>query len=49
MAKKSNQKVVFLREEYAEGRGSFEFDDCRYEGEWKNRKFYGQWSYYFRR
>ena len=40
----SNKKeVLFLREEYGEGRGKFTYPHGeKYEGEWKNGKYHGQ-------
>ena len=40
----SNKKeVLFLREEYGEGRGKYTYPHGdKYEGEWKNGEFHGQ-------
>ena len=40
----SNKKeVLFLREEYGEGRGKYTYPHGeKYEGEWKNGKYHGQ-------
>ena len=43
----SNKKeVLFLREEYGEGRGKYTYPHGdKYEGEWKNGEFHGQGTY----
>ena len=39
MSKNKIEKVVFMREEYAEGEGTFKYPDGgKYEGQWKNGK-----------
>ena len=40
----SNKKeVLFLREEYGEGRGKYTYPHGdKYEGEWKNGEYHGQ-------
>ena len=45
----SNKKeVLFLREEYGEGRGKYIYPNGeKYVGEWKNGKFCGQGTYTF--
>ena len=45
----SNKKeVLFLREEYGEGRGNYIYPDWdKYEGEWKNGEFHGQGTYIY--
>ena len=45
----SNKKeVLFLREEYGEGRGKYTYPHGdKYEGEWKNGEFHGQGTYTF--
>ena len=43
----SNKKeLLFLREEYGEGRGKYTYPHGdKYEGEWKNGEFHGQGTY----
>ena len=37
------KEVLFLREEYGEGRGKYTYPHGeKYEGEWKNGKYHGQ-------
>ena len=45
----SNKKeVLFLREEYGEGRGKYTYPHGeKYVGEWKNGKFCGRGTYTF--
>ena len=39
----SKKEVIFLREEYAEGEGTFKYPDGgKYEGQWKNGKKHGR-------
>ena len=40
-----NRNVVFLREEYAEGQGTFTYNVGKYVGEWKNGKQHGQGTF----
>ena len=42
----NNKYVLFLREEFGEGRGNYTYPDGdKYEGEWKNGEFHGQGTY----
>ena len=43
----SNKKeVLFLREEYGEGRGKYTYPHGeKYEGDWRNGKYHGQGTY----
>ena len=43
----SNKKeVLFLREEYGEGRGKYIYPHGgKYEGDWRNGKYHGQGTY----
>ena len=42
MRDNSKLKVIFLREEYADGEGTFEYsNNSKYEGHWKNGKRHG--------
>ena len=43
MKKASKQKVLFLKEEYADGQGKYTYSkgEC-YVGDWKNGKIHGQ-------
>ena len=37
MSDNSKEKVLFLREEYADGEGTFKYSNrSKYEGHWKN-------------
>jgi len=48
MEKTSKQKVLFLKEEYADGQGKYKYlDGDSYEGEWKDGKFHGKGNLYF--
>ena len=40
-----NRNVVFLREEYAEGQGTFTYNVGKYVGEWKKGKQHGQGTF----
>jgi hypothetical protein len=43
MNKESKQKVLFLKEEYADGQGKYFYSDgASYEGEWENGKRHGK-------
>ena len=43
MNKASKQKVLFLKEEFADGQGKYSYSDgASYEGEWKNGKRHGK-------
>ena len=42
----NKKEVLFLREEYGEGRGKYTYPHGeKYEGEWKNGKYHGQGSF----
>ena len=42
MIKTDQRKVLFLKEEYADGEGTFKYPEGgKYEGQWKNGKKYG--------
>ena len=44
----NRKEVLFIKEEYGEGRGTFTYPDGRkYVGDWKNGKFHGQGTYTF--
>ena len=45
MKKTSKQKVLFLKEEYANGQGKYTYPNREsYVGDWKNGKFHGEGS-----
>ena len=45
MNKASKQKVLFLKEEYANGQGKYTYPNRKsYVGDWKNGKFHGKGS-----
>jgi len=42
----NKKKVLFLREEYGDGQGTFTYPNGeKYEGEWKNGKKHGHGTY----
>ena len=42
MSTNTKETVLFLREEYGEGEGTFKYPDGgKYEGQWENGKKYG--------
>ena len=42
----NNKNVLFLREEYGDGQGTFTYPNGeKYEGDWKNGKYNGQGTY----
>lgn len=46
MKKESKQKVLFLKEEYADGQGTFtSFEGDKYVGEFKDEKFWNGTTY----
>ena len=47
MNKASKQKVMFLKEEYADGQGTITYlVGTKYVGGWKNGEWHGQGTYY---
>ena len=40
-----NLNVIFLREEYGDGQGTFTYNDGKYVGEWKKGKQHGQGTF----
>ena len=45
MKKGSKQKVLFLKDEYADGQGKYTYPNRKsYVGDWKNGKFHGKGS-----
>ena len=45
MKKTSKQKVLFLKEEYADGQGKYTYPNrMSYVGDWKNGEFHGKGS-----
>ena len=43
MIKKNKQKVLFLKEEFADGQGKYNYSNGEsYVGDWKNGKYHGQ-------
>ncbi len=40
-----NRNILFLREEYGEGQGTFTYNVGKYVGEWKNGKQHGQGTF----
>ena len=40
-----NRNVIFLREEYGDGQGTFTYNDGKYVGEWKKGKQHGQGTF----
>ena len=42
----NNKNVLFLREEYGNGQGTYIYPNGeKYEGDWKNGKYHGQGTY----
>ena len=40
-----NRNILFLREEYGEGQGTFTYNVGKYVGEWKKGKQHGQGTF----
>ena len=46
MIKTNKSKVIFLKEENADGKGKYTYSDGEsYEGEWKDGKYHGKGNY----
>ena len=44
----NNKNILFLREEYGNGQGTYIYPNGeKYEGDWKNGKYHGQGSLIF--
>jgi len=42
----NNKNILFLREEYGDGQGTYIYPNGeKYEGDWKNGKYHGQGTF----